>query len=148
MDADKDGIYDVQQISKQELFTRKVKLAAKSCNPDKLSMALGGLYTGFMGVVATLRVRFAQTITLGACIGSTFSGVAQKALQPVLLHVVPSEYAKWVPVIIDHVCKGIGVAIAWTVQRVISAFYSAIRGAQLFSRGVLKYAVRNNYVAE
>jgi hypothetical protein len=32
-------------------------------------MAFGGLYTGFMGVVATLRMQFAQTITLGVVIG-------------------------------------------------------------------------------
>mmetsp|Transcript_4448 Transcript_4448/g.7212 ORF Transcript_4448/g.7212 Transcript_4448/m.7212 type:complete len:340 (+) Transcript_4448:88-1107(+) len=146
IDADNDGVYDVLQISKQELFTRKLKLAAKSCNPDKLSMAAGGLYTGFMGVIATLRVQFAQTVTLGAVIGGTFSAYAQRIFQPLFVHVVPNEYAKWVPVLIDYVCKLIGVSIAWFVQRVISAFYSAIRGANLVSKGVLSYAARHNYI--
>ena len=52
-------------------------------------MALGGLYTGFMGVVATLRVQFAQTLTLGAVIGGTFSKYAQKVFGPVMDSIVP-----------------------------------------------------------
>lgn len=147
IDADKDGVADVLQISKQELFTRKLKLAAKSCNPDKLQLAFGGLYTGFMGVVATLRVRFAQTITLGAVIGGTFSQYATKVLQPVLIRVVPLEYAKWVPVGIDLGCRAVGISIAWFVQRVISAFYSAIRGANIAAKGILSYLTRHGHVA-
>jgi hypothetical protein len=147
IDADKDGVADVLQITKQELFTRKLKLAAKSCNPDKLQLAFGGLYTGFMGVVATLRVRFAQTITLGAVIGGTFSQYATKVLQPVLIRVVPLEYAKWVPVAIDLGCRAIGISIAWFVQRVISAFYSAIRGANIAAKGILSYLTRHGHIA-
>jgi hypothetical protein len=146
VDADRDGVADVLQISKQELFTRKLKLAAKSCNPDKLQLAFGGLYTGFMGVVATLRVRFAQTITLGAVIGGTFSLYATKLLHPVLLRVVPAEYAKWVPVGIDLACRAVGISIAWFVQRVISAFYSAIRGAHIAAKGILSYLTRHGHV--
>jgi hypothetical protein len=146
VDANKDGIADVKQIDKKELFTRKLKLAAKSCNPDKLHLAVGGLYTGFMGVIATLRIHFAQTITLGIVIGSTFSLYATKIFQPVLSRVVPAEYVKWVPVGIDLVCRCVGVSIAWFVQRVISSFYSALRGAQIAAKGIISYACRHGYV--
>ena len=136
-------------------------------------MAFGGVYTGFMGVVATLRMQFAQTITLGVVIGATFSQLAQASLQPVSCHLfrarallalsisysadfcftrqvftrlVPQEYHKWIPVSIDWVCKAIGISVAWTVQRVISGFYSAVRGAQLASRGILRWAVHYKFL--
>lgn len=147
VDADHDGVADVKQIAKGELFTRKLKLAAKSCNPDKLHLAFGGLYTGWVGVIATLRIHFAQTVTLGIVIGSTFSQFATKTLQPVLVRVVPAEYAKWVPVGIDVACRAVGISIAWFVQTVISSFYSALRGAQIAAKGILSYATRHGHVA-
>ena len=42
LDENNDGVADVTQISKHELFSRKARLMLKSCNPDKLSMAMGG----------------------------------------------------------------------------------------------------------
>jgi len=52
---------------------------------------------------------------------------------------IPKEYHKWIPVVINYGCRIIGVSIAWTIQRVISAFYSAIRGAQLCIKGFNDY---------
>ena len=36
--------------------------------------------------------------------------------------------------------------IAWTITRVISGFYSAVRGAQLAARGLLAYGVRHKHL--
>jgi hypothetical protein len=39
--------------------------------------------------------------------------------------------------------KLFGVSLAWSLYRVISAFYTAIRGAQLFAHGLAQYAERS-----
>ena len=51
--------------------------------------------------------------------------------------ILPSDYEKWVPVIVNYSCKTVGVSIAWTIQRVLVSFHSAVRGAQILSFGVL-----------
>lgn len=52
---------------------------------------------------------------------------------------MPQEYHRWIPTIITYICKAIAVSIAWYIQRIISAFHSAIRGGLMFSRGIMKY---------
>jgi len=110
--------------------------------------AWSGISMGFMGVVATLRVKFAQAITLGNSLGT----IASKTLEPVLTSplkiMIPKEYHKWVPVIIVYGCKFMGISIAWFIQRVIEAFYCAIRGAEIFAHGIIKYLARMGYVEQ
>ena len=38
-----------------------------------------------------------------------------------------------------YLIKAIAVSIAWTLQRVMSAFHSAVRGGQLAGKGVVSY---------
>jgi len=146
VDDNNDGIPDVQQITSQELLTRKLSLILKSMDPAKVSASLSGIWMGFLGVVAVLRLKFAQTIALGATIGHIFETVADRLVRPILEQTIPETHHKWIPVIISYGCKSIGVSVAWTIQRVISAFYSSIRGAQMFSLGILMYSSRNGYV--
>jgi len=145
LDENNDGIPDVKQISSKELFTRKLSLVLKSMDPIKVTSALSGIWMGFLGVVAILRIKFAQTIALGATIGNIFETVADRFLRPILEKTIPETHHKWIPVIISYTCKSIGVSVAWTIQRVISAFYSSIRGAQMFTIGLITCLVRNGY---
>ena len=64
-----------------------------------------------------------------------------------LLELTPGEYKKWVSPGVKYACKLFGVSIAWWLQMTISAFHSASRGAQLFARGSLAYAVRHKYLS-
>jgi len=139
IDDNNDGIADVKQISSKELMTRKLHLILKSMDPKVVSDALSGIWMGFMAVVAVLRVQFAQTIALGVTISSIFEAVAEKFLRPILEQALPKEYHKWVSVLISYFCKCIGVSIAWTIQRVISSFYSSIRGAQMLILSLIAY---------
>eukprot|EP01126_Amoeba_proteus_P027791 TRINITY_DN2751_c0_g1_i4.p1 TRINITY_DN2751_c0_g1~~TRINITY_DN2751_c0_g1_i4.p1 ORF type:complete len:232 (-),score=48.14 TRINITY_DN2751_c0_g1_i4:131-826(-) len=172
--------------------------------------AISGLATGFLAVVATLRVQFAQTITIGVSLGEIFLKVVQPFACPLLSELIPQPYHRWIPVIViygliytlpspplfslflllffstqssltslsfffqfccpfalinaitipNHPpqpppqplppslflpgCKIVGVSLAWTMQRVISAFYSAIKGAELFANGLHHYLDRHN----
>jgi len=66
LDADADGVPDVSQMPLEQLLARKMPIVLKSIDPEGLSEALSGLYAGLAAVVATLRVRFAATLTLCA----------------------------------------------------------------------------------
>jgi len=39
------------------------------------------------------------------------------------------------------------VSIAWTVQRILSAFHSAMRGGIVFARNIMAYLAEMNYVS-
>ena len=54
-----------------DLLTRKLAVVAVAVkDPERLSAALGGLYTSWLAVQAVLRIEFAKTITLGVSIAA------------------------------------------------------------------------------
>jgi len=142
VDDNNDGIADVKQITEQQLIVRKMRLYLKSCHPDKISDALSGIYTGFVGVIATLRIQFSSTITLGAKIGDLTSSVISRIATPVLSLVFPGEYQKWVPVILKYFSKGIGVWVAWWATSITTSIHSALRGGEQFANGLAQYSSR------
>jgi len=146
LDEDGDGVADVNQISKKQLVIRKVAVIAKSLDPEKVGEAMTAINTGLLAVVATLRVRFAACVTLGVTVGDIAHKFLDQHLSPVLRELTPDEYKKWVGPGVKYACKLFGIMVAWTIQRVVSAYHSATRGAQLFARGVLAYCVRHGYL--
>ncbi len=70
-DDDSNGVPDVNELSRKELFTRKWKLLLRTLDPEQVTEALHGLVVVFFSIVATLRVQFAQTITLGVALSET-----------------------------------------------------------------------------
>eukprot|EP00695_Tsukubamonas_globosa_P001618 TRINITY_DN266_c0_g1_i1.p1 TRINITY_DN266_c0_g1~~TRINITY_DN266_c0_g1_i1.p1 ORF type:complete len:363 (+),score=88.51 TRINITY_DN266_c0_g1_i1:63-1151(+) len=145
VDDNNDGIPDVQQISQQELLTRKLKLLLKVIDPERVGDALTGLYACAMAVVAALRIRFAAAIALGAAIGDMLYPRVSRVLTPALEYVIPEDYRKWTQPILKYGCKTIGVTIAWWAERVITAFHSSLRGAELLVSGLLIQAARKNF---
>jgi hypothetical protein len=69
IDADGDGIPDVQQIDTSSLVTRKLRLILNHVDPPSLSQAVVGLYQGFVGMLAVLKFKFAKSVALGLAIG-------------------------------------------------------------------------------
>jgi len=47
---------------------RKTSLVLTKVDPGKIDRAMGGLYLSWLGIVATLQVEFARTITLALSI--------------------------------------------------------------------------------
>ena len=103
VDDNNDGIADVKQITKKQLIERKVLLALRTSDPDTVSKALGGIYTGFMAVIATLRYQFAQVITIGAVIGDALADVAHRFIRPILVVATPKDFHAWIPVVVNYV---------------------------------------------
>mmetsp|Transcript_5303 Transcript_5303/g.12664 ORF Transcript_5303/g.12664 Transcript_5303/m.12664 type:complete len:345 (-) Transcript_5303:49-1083(-) len=142
-DLDGDGQSDVKQLldagKVKEVARRKMSVVMIAVNPEEVADALVAVNSGFMAVVATLKLEFAKAITLGNAIGDTIEPTVLRFTEPVAKAAVPEPYHKWVRPTIKYSCKGFAVSIAWTIQRVISAFHSAIRGGLMCSRGVLHY---------
>lgn len=145
-DDDGDGIADVDQIEGDELMKRKMHLFATTIQPKTTQDALGGVYTGWIGVIATLKLQFAKVIALGAAIGKLLTKPAEIVFVPIMIRLMPEDYHPWIEVIIGTVCKSVAIAFAWTIQRVISAFHSAIRGGLMFARGFLRYANTRGWI--
>eukprot|EP00929_Paragymnodinium_shiwhaense_P003544 TRINITY_DN104100_c0_g1_i1.p1 TRINITY_DN104100_c0_g1~~TRINITY_DN104100_c0_g1_i1.p1 ORF type:complete len:352 (+),score=94.06 TRINITY_DN104100_c0_g1_i1:168-1223(+) len=129
-DADKDGKADVDELNAKELLKRKTALALRTVEPERLNSAISSIYTGWIGVLAVLKVQFARTVTLGEVVGEKLYHFSQPA-QGSLKNVVPEEYHRWVPVGCRWACTLIAVSIAWWLTRIASAFHSAIRGGQM-----------------
>lgn len=95
----------------------------------------------------SLKVKFAKCVTIGVTVGGIAHNVVSTNFEPVIMELTPTEYKKWVTPGVKYACKLFGVSIAWSLQMTISAFHSASRGAQLFARGSLTYAVRHKYLS-
>ena len=70
-------------------------MALISVNPDALSLAIGNLYTGFLAIVAALRIKFARAVALGSSIGEILAKPASRFISPLIAMMLPKEYKKW-----------------------------------------------------
>lgn len=138
-DEDGDGVKDVKQISSQELITRKTLLFLKVLDPKRVTNALAAINAGCMAIVATLQLQFARTITLGNSIANTLQKPADAYLLPLLQNCLPDEYKKWAEPVLSYSIKSAAISVAWTLQRIISAFHSAMKGGLMFSRNIMEY---------
>lgn len=136
-DDDGDGVADTNQITGKELVKRKVKLVLTKMNPEKVNDAIAAIYKVWMTVLAVLTIEFARTIALSLTISAYIKKLADRFLLPVVKAATPKEYERWCPVLLDWLCKSIGMSIAWKIQTVISAFTSALAGGLIMSRAVL-----------
>jgi hypothetical protein len=148
LDEDGDGIADVKQLSSNDLFWRKVSVSAQAIkDPEKLAVALGGLYTSWLAVQGVLRLEFAKTITLGVSIATMVTPMLQRICVPFFAHVLPKQYHHWIPLTIKVGARTIGVALAWRVQVLVSALHLALYGGLLCSRSLLRFAQRRGHLA-
>jgi len=145
-DEDKDGIKDVDQMAPHKLFLRKTSLAMRTMDPEKVSGALTGLCTGWVAVLATLKVQFARVATLGAAIGDKFYSVVQVTIEPALKKMSPDEYDQWITVACRLTCKAWAIHLCWWIQRYVSAFHCAVRGGLMLGREVVAYLNEKGYI--
>lgn len=108
---------------------RQVLTMLKSVEPNEVVEAVSGLYGVLLAVIATLRFKFAAAVTLGSSIGDMFLHVAERLGKPALVKALPLEYHKWIDPCIRLGCQGVGVSLAWLLQRVMSALHCSMRGA-------------------
>jgi len=138
-DADGDGIADVDQMSAADFVERKTLLMLRTTDPTAVGDAVSAISVGWVAVLAALKISFARAIALGAAIGDVLCVPALRYGAPMLKRVTPEEYQKWIVPGLTYTCKFVAISVAWTVQRVISACHSAVRGGQLAGKGLVAY---------
>jgi len=139
VDADGDGVSDVDELSNGELFLRKCTLVMRTVDPNKVNKALGGLYSGFLAAVMVVQFEFAKTVTLGASLGDFMEKVVDIVLDPLLMKILPKDYMPWVDLLEKYICRTIGVTIAWSVQFYNSLLHCAVAGSLIFSRALVPF---------
>lgn len=146
VDADGNGVADTKEISGKELAVRKTVLFLKTVDPKRVTDALAGLNAGLLAVIATLKLEFAKSITLGNSIATLVEPSAKRFVVPGLKIALTSDYEKWAEPLVSYSIKSFAVSMAWFLQRVVSAFHSAIRGSHMFAANVLEYLVTMGYM--
>eukprot|EP00804_Cyclotella_cryptica_P018339 CCRYP_015459-RA/>CCRYP_015459-RA protein AED:0.02 eAED:0.02 QI:616/1/1/1/0.5/0.33/3/1871/173 len=94
-------------------------------------------FYSWLSVLAVLTIEFARTIALALTIADFVRKFMNRWVAPTIEKATPVEYKKWVPILVDWICKGIGVSLAWRIQTVISAATSAMAGGLIISRAIL-----------
>lgn len=82
-----------------------INVIYQTINPQKLLDAYSGLARAFAGVCATLKLQFAKVIALAVSIADAMRPLMIQFVGPLLVALIPSDYHKWVPPIIDVFCK-------------------------------------------
>lgn len=94
IDADRDGIADVDELDATSLARRRFVVLTRSVDPEALSMAFEGLASAYLAILATLRVRFAAAITLGTAIGDTTNRILGYWIVAALEAAIPTEHER------------------------------------------------------
>lgn len=146
LDEDNDGIADVDQVSNQELFTRKIYVVLRTVDPDLCMDALSAVWGGFLSILATLRIHFAQCVTLGCSLGEMAMTAVGKNVQDFFTDVMPKDLKKWAPRLTQQIFIFAGVFLAWCLQTIIASFHSAIRGGTMAVRSGIQLAKAKGYL--
>lgn len=126
-----------KNVSSDNKMRRKLAVALGAVEPSELSNAVGSLWSGYLGVLAALRLKFARTTALAHSVGDSLRPAAAKFLGPTLLAVTPAERHKWVSPALNVFCKILGMTVAWKLGQTLSTLQSALIGGLLAARSGL-----------
>lgn len=135
-----------QAPSPRERLLKHTRLVLKTIDPVRVNQACAAIYASWMGILAVLEKEFARTIALSVTIGNSIRPVTHLVLSPAAYRVIPEDYHQWVPLMVNWTCKAVAVSLVWRIQRVITAYSSAIAGGLLFSRSVFRWARHNRSI--
>jgi len=137
VDANKNNIPDVEEMSTNELINHKAMVAMKAVkDPHRLQQAIISLMQVYLAVIAILKVKFAKTVAIALGIAENLSLPITRMLGPLLCSVMGPDLNHWVPTIIDTTVKFIAVWFATYIQSIISAFYSGLKGGKMVAEGI------------
>lgn len=125
------------QANSQELVKRKLAVVMRTVDPAVLSDALGGLTSGYMGMLAVLKFKFAQTVALAHSIGDYIRPSVTKVLAPSLISLTPPDYHRWISPVLNCGCKMVAGFVAWKIQQAISTVQCGVQGGLMASRAAL-----------
>jgi len=112
-----------------------------------MNRALKVLYGGLMAVVVVMRSQMAQSISMGADIGETVGKTIKHKIKP-FVEKQKGEHKAWINWGVDTACTMISVIVASMLQRLVSAFYSALKGARKLTTNGIAFAAKNKLIPE
>ena len=109
----------------KRIMSRKISVYASAIrNPAALTASLASLWSAAATVAAALRITFARTLVLGVSVAATVQPALRRDFAPAVAATLKPMHRQWAPTIIDVCVRAVCVAIAWRLQRGISAFNS------------------------
>lgn len=129
---------DYTASTARELLMENTKIVLATVDPVKINEAVAALYTTWMGVSVVLEREFARTIALSVTIGDYLRPITNFLLAPPAYRCIPEAYHKWVPIVLGWGCKAAAMSVAWRIQRVLTAYSSAVAGGLMFSRSCFR----------
>ena len=109
----------------KRIASRKISVYASAIrNPAALTASLASLWSAAATVAAALRITFARTLVLGVSVAATVSPAMRRDFAPAVAATLKPMHRQWAPTIIDVCVRAVCVAVAWRLQRGISAFNS------------------------
>jgi len=127
----KDGKSLEDRMTDEEYLTHKVNLMLAVVKPQQVIDAVSGLSAGFCGVVAALKIKFAEYAFLGTAIAQMFETVFNELILEDLEDTMGDKHKEWAKIIINYTCRGVGMWVAYTFSSIDFAFHSSLRGAHL-----------------
>jgi hypothetical protein len=107
---------NAQDMSPTEFVVHKTKLVLKKMNPEKVDKAMASLYSVWLTVAAVLAIQFARTVSMALSIADFLKKPVDRFITPTLKLAIPTDYEKWVPVVLSWVVKAVAMSIAWKIQ--------------------------------
>jgi len=126
-------------------MARKFKLVLRKMNPEKVDSAISSIYGVWLSVAAVLSIEFARTISLALTIVDSFEKPINKYVVPLICKLTPSEYQRWVPIVIHWIIKSIAMSFAFYIQSIVSATASALSGGLLMSQSIYHFCLERNF---
>lgn len=109
---------------------KKISLLMKCIDPNKVSDGLRGLGTGIVAMLAALRSRFIQALTVGANLGKNAVEIAAPYARPKLNAYFPG-HIQWVDFGLKASGTIAGCIISMLLIRMINSFNAAFQGAKI-----------------
>lgn len=130
----KGAVQDVSGSTEEDIASRNIDSLVAAVDPEAVQEALLALWLSIFTATALVKLKFANAITLGSSIGDFIEKPATKYLMPTLKEKVDVRYHKWLPFLVQYICRFIGVSIAFRVYRILATLSSAIRGSDLLMK--------------
>jgi hypothetical protein len=147
VDADHNGIADVQEMSTSDYLTHKATVAMIAVkDPSRLMQALSFFMMAYFSVIATLRFEFARTVALCLAITDMLKVPLFLVFGPLVSMLLGPKMGHWAEATIMTTIKIIAVIAACYVQEIISAFYSGIRGGTMFAIAFINFMSLKGYM--
>lgn len=118
----------------------------KTVEPQKALAFLTSVLAALLSTLAALRIGFVKSLILGVSIGHAMEAPILLVSVSALESNFPLDYQRWAQPLVSIAIKSVCFTMAWSMQRIVVALYSSIRGGTMFSRNLLAYLDRIGFV--